>query len=212
VLEGQRNSAERKRRRKCRCGCGKSLIKEHHARQWIRGHRIFFLKYLAKVRFAEVAGIDCFLTLEEYIALVRAAGITPDDIAPNKYHLARYGDKGVYEVGNCRFIHYTENIKEKKVSRKQSSAARTTIMDVNNVRSAKAASRKWNHKVNRTNVPISRKEISRRLRLISESGIDLTKYGWVVEVSCLLGLSHTQTRRFVNKYYDGKTYTRQMRT
>lgn len=47
-------------------------------------------------------------------------------------------------------------------------------------------------------------QIKIKLDLLKE--LDLSKYGWVSKASNILNLSHTQTRRFVDKYYN--TYKR----
>lgn len=39
-----------------------------------------------------------------------------------------------------------------------------------------------------------------RVKKVLESGIDFSKFGWVGKVSDLLGVSHTQVRRFMLKY------------
>lgn len=52
---------------------------------------------------------------------------------------------------------------------------------------------------------LDRNEINNRLDKIKN--IDLNKFGWVVKVSKILGITHTQTKRFINKYYMGD-YTR----
>lgn len=49
-------------------------------------------------------------------------------------------------------------------------------------------------------------EIKERFKLIED--IDLTKYGWVKKVSEKLGLTHTQVKRFIDKYYIGEIYRR----
>jgi hypothetical protein len=61
-------------------------------------------------------GLKVYLTLEDYKLLMMEAGITADQIQHNGYHLARYNDTGHYSLGTCRFIPYTENIKERKTS------------------------------------------------------------------------------------------------
>ena len=71
-------------------------------------------KYLHKKSNAKRHGITCFLTFDEYAYLVRQAGIKSSNIGPAKYHLARLGDLGHYEIGNCRFIPYSDNAKERK--------------------------------------------------------------------------------------------------
>jgi hypothetical protein len=49
-------------------------------------------------------------------------------------------------------------------------------------------------------------EIQTRLQLIAS--IDLTSFGWVQKVADTLGVTHTQARRFIKKYYKGVVYTR----
>jgi len=53
---------------------------------------------------------------------------------------------------------------------------------------------------------LSDSEIESRLELIKE--IDLMKYGWVKLVSEKLNITHTQTKRFIEKYYKGEYYKR----
>lgn len=53
---------------------------------------------------------------------------------------------------------------------------------------------------------LNEKEIKDRLILIEN--IDLTKYGWVQKVSELLDITHTQTKRFIEKHYNGDYYRR----
>jgi len=55
---------------------------------------------------------------------------------------------------------------------------------------------------------LSNKEIDNRFELIKD--IDLTKFGWVKKVSNKIGISHTQVRRFIDKYYNGEIYRRKM--
>lgn len=51
-------------------------------------------------------------------ALLNDAGITVEDWSISGYHLARYGDQGDYEWGNCRFITVQQNMQERKISEK----------------------------------------------------------------------------------------------
>jgi hypothetical protein len=44
-------------------------------------------------------------------------------------------------------------------------------------------------------------EISNRIKLIED--VDLMKYGWVKKVSDKLNITHTQSRRFIMKYFNG---------
>jgi len=54
------------------------------------------------------------LTLSDVYVLLYMAGITINDVGRSGYHLARFGDSGPYERGNCRFIPVAENIAERK--------------------------------------------------------------------------------------------------
>ena len=55
---------------------------------------------------------------------------------------------------------------------------------------------------------LSDSEVKKRLSLIKD--IDLMRYGWVTMVSKILGISHSQVRRFINKYYMGNYYRRSL--
>ena len=80
---------------------------------------------------ARAEGIEFKLTLDEFVELMKAAGITTDDLHIKGYHLARYEDSGSYEVGNCRFVHYLVNYGEKKVSPKAREASRRNAIKMN---------------------------------------------------------------------------------
>jgi len=53
---------------------------------------------------------------------------------------------------------------------------------------------------------LTAEEVSQRLTKISK--VDLAKLGWVVKVAKILGVSHSQARRFVNKYCSQRVYKR----
>lgn len=53
---------------------------------------------------------------------------------------------------------------------------------------------------------LTEQEIKERLEQISD--IDLEKYGWVQKVSNKLNITHAQTRRFIDKYYNKNFYRR----
>jgi hypothetical protein len=56
-------------------------------------------------------GIEFYLTEEDIVNLLDEAGITIWDVGLGKgaYCLGRYGDKGDYTLGNCRFITHQQN-------------------------------------------------------------------------------------------------------
>jgi len=72
-------------------------------------------------------GLMCDLTAINVQGLLDDAGITVDDWSIRGYHLARYNDSGNYELGNCRFITYAENIAERKTSEAMRVAASRNI-------------------------------------------------------------------------------------
>ena len=65
---------------------------------------------------AKGKGVDCTLSTLDIANLLEEAGISVSQLGRNKgcYHLARHGDTGNYEIGNCRFLPMSENIKEQK--------------------------------------------------------------------------------------------------
>lgn len=65
---------------------------------------------------AKQRGLECSLTLKQYIKLAAKAGLTdPSQIGRThgKYQMSRKGDTGAYEWGNCRFLTIEENQREK---------------------------------------------------------------------------------------------------
>jgi hypothetical protein len=68
---------------------------------------------------ASSRGIKFTLTLEQYIELALAAGlVSPAQIGRTRgsFQMSRFGDKGGYECGNCRFLLQAENIAEKHIN------------------------------------------------------------------------------------------------
>jgi hypothetical protein len=85
-----------------------------------------YYKWRYKVSFARMRGIPMLLSLQEYRQLIKDAGIAAYQIgkSKNSYQLGRYGDTGNYEKGNCRFITFSQNQLERKISNKQRAANR----------------------------------------------------------------------------------------
>jgi len=141
-------------------------------------------KWLNKIRSAYKAGHFFDLSIDEYKRLLCEAGIKAEDVGPSGYHLARWNDEGGYTPGNCRFIWYLDNIRSRKHRGKKK--------------------RHSGHKKN-----LSPKEIRYRLRLIDESGIDVTKFGYVGRVADLLEIPYGSVRPFMEKHYKGNFYKRE---
>jgi len=170
-------------------------------------------KYCQKRCNAGKEKIPFLLTFKEYCQLLDEAEITADDIGIAKYHLARYNDEGPYKYGNCRFIHYLENVKEKKISIASIEASKRNVLKAAKahkqvpIEIRREAARKVGLIYGGQNI-LSKEEVQRRLLEIENSGIDLTSYGWVTQVAKLFGFSHTQARRFINTHYQGVVYSR----
>jgi hypothetical protein len=79
-------------------------------------------------------GTKFLLSFSEYRDLARLAGITAYDITNTGHHLARIGDTGNYEIGNCRFIPYLDNLKERKTSAAMIAASKTNVQLSRNCR------------------------------------------------------------------------------
>lgn len=64
---------------------------------------------------ARQKGVACHLTLDQYINLAKEAGIeSPNQIGQkiDSFQMGRLGDVGDYELGNCRFITFKQNLDE----------------------------------------------------------------------------------------------------
>ena len=73
---------------------------------------------------AQKEGIQYYLLNEEVCFLLAEADITVEDWSFMGYHLSRYNDVGDYIFGNCRFIPYHENYREKKITETSRAASR----------------------------------------------------------------------------------------
>lgn len=174
-------------------------------------------KYSNKKVNAAKEKISFELSLKEFILLMVDAGITVVDLGVKGYHLSRYNDSGSYSYTNCRFVPYYVNFSEKKISEKARRSSRKNILR-HNVSLSKeeyvqrglkaAATRKIRGTCTGGHNRLSSDIINERLTSIKNSDIDLTRYGWVNKVSKLLGISHTQVRRFMNLYYKEAYYRR----
>ena len=83
--------------------------------------------------------VKYLLTLSELGSLLSDAGISVSQVGngPGKYNLSRFGDKGNYEIGNCRFILQVENILEKEYGLRY-------IIEGTTYSSPKQAAKDWN--------------------------------------------------------------------
>jgi hypothetical protein len=56
------------------------------------------------------------MTFREYLDLMRDSGLRPSQVGKRtgEYQLARYGDAGAYDIGNCRFVPGVVNQMERR--------------------------------------------------------------------------------------------------
>jgi hypothetical protein len=93
--------------------------------------------YSHKKSNSRVRGIKFLLTLEDVSRLMKEAGITHEDTGSRKgkYVLARKNeitgevDTGAYEIGNCRFIRWEDNIEESNVREVHSEKQKARMED-----------------------------------------------------------------------------------
>jgi hypothetical protein len=171
---------------------------------------LLYQKFLNKKINSKKEEIEFYLTFDEFKQLVQDANITVDDLHIKGYHLARYNDSGNYEIGNCRFIPYLDNYKERKISDRNRLASKQNILNYNLSLSAEEKSERANRiaKIRKQNgnlvVPdnsLTDDEIKDRISVINR--YDTNQRGWITKCSNELGISHTQLRRFINKHIQG---------
>jgi hypothetical protein len=162
------------------------------------------MKWLHKRHDASKKNIPFKLSMGDYKKLLQEANISPDDVAPAGYHLARYNDTGPYEYGNCRFVYYVVNVAEKKISDKHRAAAARNMKAIRRTKTREDLSRAGS-KGGGSN-RLKQDEVDSRVCAIESSGIDLTKLGWVKKVSVLLKINSSTVHKFMRKYYPHNFY------
>ena len=169
-----------------------------------------YRKYSNKRVNSKKENIPFNLSFDDYKNLMRKSNISIDDIGIKKYHLARYNDTGCYEIGNCRFVYYLINLREKKISNKSRKASRKNLLKVNALRSLEERIRigKLGGLASGGRNKLTEDEINKRIKLIDESDINLMRYGWVNKVSKLLNITHTHVKRFIDENYNKPFYRR----
>ena len=73
--------------------------------------------YHSQKGLAKVRGIEFKLTFEEWLKIwIDSGHLHERGRGIGKYCMARFNDKGAYEVGNVKIILFTENLREKVIS------------------------------------------------------------------------------------------------
>ena len=61
---------------------------------------------------SKIRGIECNLSKDDVRYLLNEAGITIWGVGRKGYYLSRHNDQGPYEIGNCEFKWWEDNVKE----------------------------------------------------------------------------------------------------
>jgi hypothetical protein len=156
--------------------------------------RLLRRKIACKKVNAKKEGLTFCLTEDDIIHLLGEAGITVVQWGFSGFHLARRGDLGNYDVGNCRFIPATQNYKEKKITEKSRAASRENIKKATTNRTPEEKGRiaaLGGAACYRKNGPITSptSESELRERFLSVSHLPLTRHGSLVVASVILGVT-----------------------
>ncbi|ADM80156.1 hypothetical protein phiAS5_ORF0313 [Aeromonas phage phiAS5] len=121
------------------------------------------------------------------------------------YVMCRIGDTGPYSPSNVYCGSLSDNAKDAYTNGKN------TPVTFNNMTSAERTEigRKGGKVGGKRCAELHAfKEEDIKARLDAISHIDLNKRGWVVKVSNVWGVSHTQTKRFMDQHYKGDVFRR----
>lgn len=167
--------------------------------------RKIYNKFSNKKFNAAKEGIPFELSFDDYVKLLNEAGITYLDVGNKGYHLARYNDMGPYSIGNCRFIFYKENMKEKKYSEK------AKLANIENARKMSEGNLKnkesWVEKV-RAGVrkkekhggqnKLTDEQVLKKVEHVKDR--DFSVWGSITKTANELGMSRTNLQRLLKRY------------
>jgi hypothetical protein len=151
-------------------------------------------------------GIGFLLTWDQFCGLLEDAGIQSSQLGITGYHLARNGDSGNYEVGNCRFITHKENYAERVESDAVREARKRNCKIMQEKRAAYPIEVRRSWSQNRRGWDYDRETLEKtgvladRMRLVAESGIEIDSFGGLTKAARLLGVSHTHMRRMLKRF------------
>lgn len=100
-------------------------------------------QYVAHRGNAKDRGIPFLLTFEEWLSIWEASGhFRQRGNRGGCYVMARYGDKGAYEVGNVKIITFEENSIERNLGRTHSQATKRKIGEARRGKTASEATKR----------------------------------------------------------------------
>lgn len=157
-------------------------------------------QYENQKRKAKSRSIDWLFTYETWLDWWKSTGkLAERGRKSSEYCMCRIGDEGPYSPENVYCATNRQNIKDMYSNGKWKGFTATPEQR-----------RLAGIKGGLIGGAIAKKrgiELSKEyLDLIKD--IDMTKYGWVSKASRILGLSHTQVKRLIDKYYTGEIYRR----
>ena len=153
--------------------------------------------------------LEVHLTFDEYCQLLIQAGLKSSDLGVKGYHLARFNDEGHYTLGNCRFLHYRTNLNERKLTDAMRAASKKNILEARKFMSIKSPEllREMARRgglASQKIKPTPRLEqtgvLQERMKLLSESGIDVNAWGSRKKIGQLWGISPQKVSGLIDRY------------
>jgi hypothetical protein len=169
------------------------------------GKRLIYAKEKYGIENFKKEIIEFFDTYEEALKLEEF--IVNEELISNNdcYNLKIGGGSGWEYVNRTKIL--TESMRKhlSNIGKWKNKEKRLKILESIPMEKRKKIGKKLGDKFGGQN-KLSNYQIKERLNLIEN--IDLTKWGWVKKVSEKLNLTHTQSRRFIDKYYKEEVYKR----
>jgi len=157
-------------------------------------------------------GISFQLEFSEFLDLLEEARIKSSDLGIKGFHLSRNDDAGPYQIGNCHFRWYVDNLSERKLtekwrqasaknaklgSRKISEMYRTDAQFIEHMKGDKPGRFGPSRKTPKT---WDEKETVRKaIEVASTLGIKPGDWGWLAKVAPVLGLAPQTLGRFYQR-------------
>jgi ribosomal protein L20A (L18A) len=155
----------------------------------------------------EIEILDFFDTYEE--ALELESQIVNEELVNNQscYNITKGGQGGWKNTYKGKEYYQTDEWKKRcsYAGKSVSLETRKRIWKSVPLEQRKKIAKKMGKEFGGRN-KLSKEEIKERINKIKD--INMNKIGWVSKVSKILGITHTQTKRFIDKYYRGDYYRR----
>lgn len=159
------------------------------------------VQYENQRRKAKARNIEWLFTYESWLNWWKSTGkIAERGRKSSEYCMCRIGDEGPYSPENVYCATNGQNAKDSYTNNKNQAFDKRTPEQMS------AAGIKGG-KIGGAIAKVRGKELSEEhLDMIKD--VDKTKFGWVAKASKILGVSHSQVKRLIDKYYTGEIYRR----